>query len=136
MSHKYHQGLPTGQRHALWSEATEIKLTLVVCHDILPRLDDIMLQLRLQFLVNDPNFLIPLRPTTQRGFRNMVARGAIDDHHIERRGGTPLLHVPGNRDAVQTRTAEKQALQLGRIAVVIEVDGPISREEIIKGFDG
>ncbi len=57
---------------------------------------------------------------------------AVPEHHIEGRRRAAFLFVARDGDAIEFGPAEEQALDLVGVAVVVEVDGLVGREERIE----
>ena len=75
------------------------------------------------------DFRVPLRRAPDGRLGDVVPAHAIPEHHVQWRRRTAFLAVRGDGDAAQVRPAEEQAFDLVPVAVVVEVDGPVGREE-------
>jgi hypothetical protein len=62
----------------------------------------------------------------------MIPADMIPQHHIKRRRRTALLAVTLDANTLQVRTTEQESFDLVRVAVVVEVNGPVRREEGVK----
>ena len=97
--------------------------------DVVAHLLELMQIIRPQFMHIHSDLLVAHRSAFQGGVNNMPSADAVAEHHVQGRRGTAFLVIGFNRDAMEVRAAEKETLELIRIAVVVEMDGLFGCEE-------
>ena len=81
-----------------------------------------------------PHLFVPLRGAPDGRLGDMVPAHAVPQHHVQRRRRAALLAVRRDAHPAQTRSPEQQAFDLVAVAVVVEVDGAVGREEGVEVF--
>ena len=85
-----------------------------------------------RFMHVQSNLLIPLRRTPDCSFGDVISAHAVPQHHVQWRRRATLLVVRCDAHTTQTRSSEQQAFDFVPVAVVVEVDGTVRREEGVK----
>lgn len=76
-----------------------------------------------------PHHLIPLCRALDARFGDIEPRDAVAQHHVQRRRGAAFLTVRRDGDAIEPWAPEEEAFDLGGVAVIVEVDGAVGREQ-------
>lgn len=102
---------------------------LASLQDVVAHLLEIMQIIRPQFMHIHSDLLVAHRGAFQGGVNNMPSADAVTEHHVQGRRGTAFLIIGFNHDTMEVRAAEKETLELVRIAMIVEMDGFVGCEE-------
>ena len=95
-------------------------------------IDNVLVQLGAQLMLDDLNSLITFRGALKGGLGHVESRHFVREHHVKRGRRASFLHVSIDTRPVQMWSSEKQALQLRRITMVVEVDVPVACEQVVE----
>lgn len=101
-------------------------------HDIAPHLRNLVSDIAQQGRHIERDSRVDLGATPDSCFGNVISADTVAQQHVEGRRRAALFIVALNGDSIQALPPEQETLDLVRVAVVVEVDGPVRGKEAVK----